>query len=130
MSAQGEVSASVSRRVELEVRIPIDIFLYLASDGAVCEIAGLVDLRILARQEITHLELRVGMHVDAYAGINRAYHAVAVPRLRLNEEAVRDNALINRVARIAGIDEPVLVVNPLRRLEFARLRVPLSRSFV
>ena len=126
MGAQGEVSASVSRRVELEVRIPIDIFLYLASDGAVCEIAGLIDLRILSRQEITHLELRVGMHVDAYAGINRAYHAVAVPRLRLNEEAVRDNALVNRVARIAGIDEPVLVVNPLRRLEFARLRVPLA----
>ena len=110
VGADGEVSASVSRRVELEVRVPVDIFLYLSSDGTVCEIAGLVDLRILSRLVIPHFELRVGMHVDTDACINRAYHAVTIPGLRLHEEAVRNHPLVDRVARLVGVDIPVLVV--------------------
>ena len=85
---------------------------------------------MLFRPEITHLELRVGMHVDAYAGINRAYHAVAVPRLRLNEEAVRDNALIKSSRYREGIDEPV-ASKSLRRLRFTPVSGSRSpRSFV
>ena len=43
------------------------------------------------------------------------HYAVAVPRLRLDEEAVRNHALVGRVARLGGIDVPVVVVVPFGR---------------
>ena len=113
--ADRKVSASVSRRVEFEISVPVDIFLYLSADGTVKEVTRLVDLRILPRQVIFQFELRVGVHVDADAGVERSDHPVAVPGLRLHEKAVRDDPFVDRVARLHGIDVPVVVVVALGR---------------
>ena len=113
--ADRKVSASVSRRVEFEISVPVDIFLYLSADGAVKEVTRLVDLRILSRQVIFQFELRVGVHVDADAGVERPDHPVAVPRLRLHEETVRNDPFVDRVARLHGVDVPVVVVVALGR---------------
>ena len=113
--ADRKVSASVSRRVESEIPVPIDILFYLSADRAVKEVTRLVDLRILARQVIFQFELRVGVHVDADAGVDRSHHPVAVPGLRLHEEAVRDDPFVDRVARLRGVDVPVVVVAALGR---------------
>ena len=110
MRTDREVSASVSRRVELQVPVPVDILLYLSADGSVGEPTGFVHLRIPARQIIVQFELRVGVQVEADAGIDGSHHPVAVPGLRLDENAVRDDPFVDRVARLHRIDEPVLVV--------------------
>ena len=119
--ADREISASVSRRVETEVSVPVDIFLYLSADGAVKEVTRLVDLRVLPRQVIFQFELRVGVHVDADAGVERPHDSVPVPGLRLHEEAVRNVPLVDRVTRLRRVDEPVIVIMPLRGDEIAVL---------
>ncbi len=50
------------------------------------------------------------MQIDAYAAVERAHRAVAVPRLRLYEDLVRQQPLAYRVARRVGVDIPVVVV--------------------
>ncbi len=121
MGADGEVSAPVSRRMELQVRTPVDILLDFAAHRTVGEVSGLTDRRIPARKEIARLELGVGVQIESHAGIDRAHHAVAVPRLRLHEQAVGDHALVERVARFERIDVPVLVVIERLGHELARL---------
>ena len=50
------------------------------------------------------------MQVESYTSVHRTDHAVTIPGLRLNEHPVGNHPLIDRVARLRGIDEPVLVI--------------------
>lgn len=50
------------------------------------------------------------MYVEPHAAVDGADHAVAVPRLRLYEQAVRKPPFAERVARGVGVDEPVVVI--------------------
>ena len=121
---QRQVSASVSRRVEPHVRIPVDIPFDFAAHRAVGEKTGLLDRRVLAREEILRVKLRIGVQVESHTSVDGSHHAVAVPRLRLHEEAVRYHALVGRVARLGGIEVPVVVVVTLGRNPLPGIRVP------
>ena len=110
MGVQGEVSAPVTRRVELQVSSPVGEFTYLAAHGAIGIPRRTAVDTVLACGVILERELRIGIHVDTDTAVQHSHHAVAVPRLRLHEKAVRQNPFAYRVARFGRRDEPILVV--------------------
>ena len=101
--------------MELHVTIPIHIFLDFSTNLAIDIVVGLLDLLIATREVVVHGKLGIGVHIDAHTRIERTHHPVAVPGLRLHEEAVRDTTFVERVARLGGVDVPMLIV-------FARCR--------
>ena len=79
MGAQGEVSASVSRRVELGVSSPIDIFLDLSFDRSIHEVTAFIHLVVLTVQVGIQPELRIGVQVESYTSVHRTDDPRAAP---------------------------------------------------